>query len=93
LSVDRQARDPRRAWPERLHDLGELRQRGPEVDTTAGYQLVVSEGSPAAVGSRLGSDDEPPTVQILCGMLDHELPHAGELSLLLGADGLLGAEI
>lgn len=27
------------------------------------------------------------------GMLDHDLPHAGELSLLLGADGLDGVEI
>jgi hypothetical protein len=26
-------------------------------------------------------------------LLDHDLPHAGELSLLLGADGLPGVEI
>ncbi len=27
------------------------------------------------------------------GLLDHDLPHAGELSLLLGADGMPGVEI
>ena len=31
--------------------------------------------------------------QILWGMLDHDLPHAGELSLVLGAIGLQGVEI
>ena len=32
-------------------------------------------------------------VQTIWGLLDHDLPHAGELSLLLGADGLPGVEI
>lgn len=27
------------------------------------------------------------------GLLDHDLPHAGELSLLLGADGMPGVEL
>jgi hypothetical protein len=31
--------------------------------------------------------------QSIWGMLDHDLPHAGELSLLLGAAGLPGVEI
>ena len=31
--------------------------------------------------------------QQIWGMLDHDLPHAGELSLLLGADGLPGVDI
>ena len=31
--------------------------------------------------------------QTIWGMLDHDLPHAGELSLLLGACGLPGVEI
>lgn len=31
--------------------------------------------------------------QTIWGLLDHDLPHAGELSLLLGADGLPGVEI
>ena len=32
-------------------------------------------------------------MQTIWGLLDHDLPHAGELSLLLGADGLPGVEI
>ena len=31
--------------------------------------------------------------QTIWGLLDHDLPHAGELSLLLGAAGLPGVEI
>ncbi len=31
--------------------------------------------------------------QTIWGLLDHDLPHAGELSLLLGANGLPGVEI
>ncbi|MCB0006959.1 MAG: hypothetical protein KDE04_10910 [Anaerolineales bacterium] len=33
------------------------------------------------------------SVQTIWGLLDHDLPHAGELSLLLGAAGLPGVEI
>jgi hypothetical protein len=32
-------------------------------------------------------------VQTIWGLLDHDLPHAGDLSLLLGAAGLPGVEI
>lgn len=32
-------------------------------------------------------------LQTIWGLLDHDLPHAGELSLLLGADGLPGVEL
>lgn len=32
-------------------------------------------------------------VQTIWGLLDHDLPHAGELSLLLGASGLPGVDI
>ena len=32
-------------------------------------------------------------VQTIWGLLDHDLPHAGELSMLLGADGMPGVEI
>ena len=38
-------------------------------------------------------EEEAPIVQTIWGLLDHDLPHAGELSLLLGADGLPGVEI
>ena len=38
-------------------------------------------------------EEEVPIRQTIWGLLDHDLPHAGELSLLLGADGLPGVEI
>ena len=39
------------------------------------------------------SEEEVPIMQTIWGLLDHDLPHAGELSLLLGASGLPGVEI
>ncbi|MBK8905165.1 MAG: hypothetical protein IPM53_28545 [Anaerolineaceae bacterium] len=39
------------------------------------------------------TEEETEIVQTIWGMLDHDLPHAGELSLLLGAAGLPGVEI
>jgi hypothetical protein len=39
------------------------------------------------------SEEEPTIVQTIWGLLDHDLPHAGELSFLLGASGLPGVEI
>jgi hypothetical protein len=39
------------------------------------------------------SEEEIPILQTVWGLLDHDLPHAGELSLLLGADGLPGVEL
>ena len=39
------------------------------------------------------SEEDVPTMQTIWGLLDHDLPHAGELSLLLGADGMPGVEI
>lgn len=38
-------------------------------------------------------EEEALITQTIWGLLDHDLPHAGELSLLLGADGLPGVEI
>jgi hypothetical protein len=38
-------------------------------------------------------EEEVPIMQTIWGLLDHDLPHAGELSLLLGAAGLPGVEI
>jgi hypothetical protein len=38
-------------------------------------------------------EEEVLIMQAIWGLLDHDLPHAGELSLLLGADGLPGPEI
>lgn len=37
--------------------------------------------------------EEVPIMQTIWGLIDHDLPHAGELSLLLGADGMPGVEI
>jgi hypothetical protein len=38
-------------------------------------------------------EEQVPILQTIWGLLDHDLPHAGELSLLLGADGLPGVEM
>ncbi len=38
-------------------------------------------------------EEEALIVQAIWGLMDHDLPHAGELSLLLGAQGLPGVEI
>lgn len=46
-------------------------------------------GSPTDANEK----DEAEIVQTIWGLLDHDLPHAGELSLLLGADGMPGVEI
>lgn len=51
---------------------------------------VLMQGSPTDV---IPDSDEAMKVQTIWGLLDHDLPHAGELSLLLGAAGLPGVEI
>ncbi len=38
-------------------------------------------------------EEQIPLLQTVWGLLDHDLPHAGELSLLLGAYGLPGVEL
>ena len=38
-------------------------------------------------------NEEIETRQVLWGLMDHDLPHAGELSLVLGVQGLPGVEI
>jgi hypothetical protein len=37
--------------------------------------------------------EQAPVIRTIWGLLDHDLPHAGELSLLLGAGGMPGVEI
>jgi hypothetical protein len=39
------------------------------------------------------SEQEAMILQTIWGLLDHDLPHAGELSFLLGVSGLPGVEI
>lgn len=41
----------------------------------------------------ISEEEEAPIVQTIWGLFDHDLPHAGQLSLLLGADGLPGVEL
>lgn len=50
----------------------------------------VMRGSPTDV---IPAGEAAPIGQIIWGLLDHDLPHAGELSLLLGAGGMPGVEI
>ncbi len=38
-------------------------------------------------------EEDALVIQTIWGLLDHDLPHAGELSLLLGANGFAGVEI
>lgn len=38
----------------------------------------------------IGVGDEPPDMRTVWGLLDHDLPHAGQLSLVLRACGLPG---
>ena len=38
-------------------------------------------------------EEEALIIKTIWGLLDHDLPHAGELSLLLGSNGLAGVEI
>lgn len=46
-----------------------------------------------AATDAMADEEEIAMVQTIWGLLDHDLPHAGELSLLLGAAGLPGVEI
>ena len=74
------ADDPPRTAPEILHGL-ELTWRF--------ITSCLMRGSPTDAIP----EEEVPIVQTIWGLLDHDLPHAGELSLLLGADGMPGVEI
>ncbi len=50
----------------------------------------VMRGSPTDV---IPEGKAPPIMQVIWGLLDHDLPHAGQLSLLLSAGGLPGVNI
>jgi uncharacterized damage-inducible protein DinB len=56
------------------------------------WQFITARLRRGSASDRL-PDEEALVMQILWGLLDHDLPHAGELSLLLGAEGLPGVEI
>lgn len=72
--------DPPRSAAEVVHGL--------EV-TWQSYTSILMRGS----ATDDIPDEEVPILQTLWGMLDHDLPHSGELSLLLGAYGLPGVEL
>lgn len=74
------AADPPRTAAEILHGL-EL--------TWQVISAALLRGSPTDTVTA----EEVSIVQTIWGLLDHDLPHAGELSLLLGAAGLPGVEI
>jgi len=50
----------------------------------------VRRGSPTDV---ISEGEETPALQVIWGLLDHDLPHAGQLSLLLVASGMPGVTI
>lgn len=56
------------------------------------WQVIARRLMQGSPGDALGKADAEVT-QTIWGLLDHDLPHAGELSLVLGAQGLPGVEI
>ena len=70
------------------HSTSEILQ-GLEVT----WQVITAclmNGSPTTT---ISDEAKREAVQTIWGLLDHDLPHAGELSLLLGAAGLPGVTI
>ncbi len=57
------------------------------------WQFIVSCVIAGSADDVFPKSEEAPVSQVIWGLLDHDLPHAGELSLLLGATGLPGVEI
>jgi hypothetical protein len=58
----------------------------------ATWQVIVGRLMRGSAGDELPAE-EATVVQTIWGLLDHDLPHAGQLSLLLVASGLPGVEI
>lgn len=46
-----------------------------------------------APSDEIPATEEPTPQQVIWGLLDHDLPHAGQLSLLLRAGGMPGVDI
>lgn len=59
----------------------------------ATWKLLADTLQRGAPTDPVTDDDDATLIQTLWGLLDHDLPHAGELSLLLGAQGVPGVEI
>lgn len=72
---------------------------GPQTATAivdgleATWKLLAETLQRGAPTDPVTDDDDTTLLQTIWGLLDHDLPHAGELSLLLGAQGLPGVEI
>ena len=72
---------------------------GPQTATAivdgleAAWKLLAETLQRGAPTDPVTDDDDTTLLQTIWGLLDHDLPHAGELSLLLGAQGLPGVEI
>ena len=75
-------------------DDGDLPRTGVEI--VQGLDLTWQFITDCLMGGSPDDDlieQEAEIVQTIWGLLDHDLPHAGELSLLLGAAGLPGVEM
>jgi uncharacterized damage-inducible protein DinB len=57
------------------------------------WQVIVRCVMRGAPTEEIPVGEEQSSTQVVWGLLDHDLPHAGQLSLLLRADGLPGVEI
>jgi hypothetical protein len=72
---------------------------GPQTATAivdgleATWKLLAETLQRGAPTDPVTDDDDTTLLQTIWGLLDHDLPHAGELSLLLGAQGLPWVEI
>jgi uncharacterized damage-inducible protein DinB len=59
----------------------------------ATWQVIVAAIMSGAATDVIAVGEEPSALQLVWGLLDHDLPHAGQLSLLLRAGGLPGVDI
>jgi hypothetical protein len=57
------------------------------------WRVIVGCIMRGAPTDEVAAGDGTPNAQVIWGLLDHDLPHAGQLSLLLRAGGLAGVEI
>jgi DinB superfamily len=90
LGEEAAALTPLIQWGERDHPPHTAAEIVQGLEVT--WQFITAcllRGSPTDVLP----EEEVLIIQTIWGLLDHDLPHAGELSMLLGADGLPGVEI
>ncbi len=61
------------------------------LDTT--WDVIERALMSGSATAELPADGRESSVQAIWGLLDHDLPHAGQLSLLLRASGLPGVDV